>query len=327
MRYVIIGAGAVGGTIAARLHLAGSRVAVVARGEHGAVIARDGLAYADPTGAWVVRLTVHPQAAQVDWSPGDVAVLATKSQDSAAIIDDLAANAPSVPVLCAQNGVANERVAAARFADVYGICVMLPAEHLRAGAVTAYSGPVPGILDLGRCPEGTDELAVAVVADLRAAGFSSQPESAIMRWKFRKLIMNLANAGQAICGPDDPDLPALAARAAAEGEATLTAAGIAVATRAEDAVRRAELITPRLVAGVERGGGSTWQSLTRGTAVETPFLNGEIVALGRAHGVPTPVNQLLLDVVADLAERGERPGAVSAAELLTRLDAAPPAEA
>ena len=34
MRYVVIGAGAVGGTIAARLHAAGREVVVVARGAH-----------------------------------------------------------------------------------------------------------------------------------------------------------------------------------------------------------------------------------------------------------------------------------------------------
>ena len=48
------------------------------------------------------------------------------------------------------------------------------------------------------------------------------------------------------------------------------------------------------VAGLTRGGGSSWQSLVRGTgSIEADYLNGEMCLLGRLHGVPTPVNELL----------------------------------
>ena len=46
----------------------------------------------------------------------------------------------------------------------------------------------------------------------------------------------------------------------------------------------------REVHGAEHPGSSTWQSLQRGSTLETDFLNGEIVLLGRLHGIPTPVN-------------------------------------
>ena len=50
----------------------------------------------------------------------------------------------------------------------------------------------------------------------------------------------------------------------------------------EDRERRGDRLTPRLA----RGGGSTWQSLRRGTgSLETDFLNGEIALLARLHGV------------------------------------------
>ncbi|GAA3826394.1 hypothetical protein GCM10022206_76240 [Streptomyces chiangmaiensis] len=40
--------------------------------------------------------------------------------------------------------------------------------------------------------------------------------------------------------------------------------------------------------GAERGGGSSWQSLTRDTGtIEADHLNGEIVLRGRLHSVPT----------------------------------------
>jgi 2-dehydropantoate 2-reductase len=69
--------------------------------------------------------------------------------------------------------------------------------------------------------------------------------------------------------------------------------------------------------GRVRCGGSTWQSLQRGTgSVEADFLNGEIVALGRRYGVPTPVNAQLLDIVDAMARAGVQPGGRSAANLL-----------
>ena len=71
-----------------------------------------------------------------------------------------------------------------------------------------------------------------------------------------------------------------------------------------------------------RGGGSTWQSLRRGTGdVEIDYLNGEISLLGRRHGVPTPVNDLLRDAAWRLAGAGAEPGSLSAADLLEELEA------
>ena len=75
-------------------------------------------------------------------------------------------------------------------------------------------------------------------------------------------------------------------------------------------------MTPRLA----RGGGSSWQSLQRGTGtIETNYLNGEIVLLGRLHDVPTPVNALLQRVANDAARRKLPPGSMLASDLLRAL--------
>jgi 2-dehydropantoate 2-reductase len=72
----------------------------------------------------------------------------------------------------------------------------------------------------------------------------------------------------------------------------------------------------RQVAGQQRGGGSSWQSLTRGgVGIETPYLNGEIVLLGRLHGVPIPVNEALTNIALRAARRRARPGSFTAAEI------------
>jgi len=67
---------------------------------------------------------------------------------------------------------------------------------------------------------------------------------------------------------------------------------------------------------VGRSGGSSTQSLARGTgSIETDWLNGEVVLLGRLHGVPTPANAFLTALGARLARDGLRPGAVTPEEI------------
>jgi 2-dehydropantoate 2-reductase len=138
-----------------------------------------------------------------------------------------------------------------------------------------------------------------------------------MRWKYRKLLMNLANAVEALCGPGD-DAIELGRIARREGSAVLRAAGIDVASIEEDRERRGDRLTPRLA----RGGGSTWQSLRRGTgSLETDYLNGEIALLGRLHGVGCPANELLQTTANGAARRGLAPGSIRAADLLAQLPA------
>jgi 2-dehydropantoate 2-reductase len=322
MRIVVYGAGAVGGLIGARLFQAGTDVVLIARGAHHDAIRDRGLRVLAPDGDDVtlaVPVVDHPRA--LAFTDDDVVCLSMKTQHTAAALADLtdAVAGRSIAVLCAQNGVENERLALRCFGDVYGMCVMCPAGHLEPGMVEAFGTPYQGLLDLGRYPNGVDERARAIVAALEGAGFSSLAQPDIMRWKYRKLINNLANATNALCG-SGPALAEIAGRARAEADAVLRAAGIDAASAEEDAERRGELmrLAPERPGHVR--GSSTWQSLRRGTgSVETDYLNGEIALLGRLHGVPTPVNQTLQRLCAEQAHANRPAGSLDPAELLARL--------
>jgi 2-dehydropantoate 2-reductase len=313
MRIVVFGAGAVGGVIAGRLFEHGNDVVAIARGAHFAAVRDHGLRLVDPDRKVTLPVPVVDDPARIDWRADDVVLMTTKTQDSAAAFAALAAAAgPDIPVVCAQNGVENERLALRRFARVYAICVMLPAEHVEPGLVAAASAPVTGLLDIGRYPAGVDDVAHSVAAALARATFESIPRPDVMRWKYRKLLMNLANAIEALCaaGDDANELGRLARR---EGSAALKAAGIDVASIEEDRERRGDRLTPRLV----RGGGSTWQSLRRGTgSLETDYLNGEIALLARQHGIESPVNVALQSAANDAARRGLAPESLRASDLL-----------
>jgi 2-dehydropantoate 2-reductase len=324
MRFVIQGAGAVGSVVAARLHLAGRDVVAVARGDHYRQVHEHGLHFEDPEGNEVVPVPVVDDVKNLEIGEDDVVMLSVKSQHTAEALDALAATAPrATPVFCLQNGVDNERQVLRRFERVYGVSVMCPATLLSAGVAQAHSSPTTGILDVGRWPTGADPLAEAISGELTAASFSSRSLTDIARWKYAKLVFNLSNAVEAVLGPAHRRGP-VTARAQAEAEACLDAARIDRVTADEEACRRGDLIRTLPTESGQRLGGSTWQSLQRRTGTaETDYLNGEIVLLGRLHGVATPVNALLQRLVKDMATRHVGPGTVTEDALLQQLAAAP----
>lgn len=319
MRFVVYGAGAVGGVIGARLHLAGHDVALVARGRNLATIREDGLRLESAEGGTTVRLPVGASLGDLDVADDTCVLVTVKGQDMVAVLPDLVAHLPArATVACVQNGVANERAALRSFGHVLGVCVMLPATHLEPGVVVAKSAPVPGMLDVGCYPDGADDRAEVLASAFREAGFDSVVRPDIMAWKHRKLISNLGNAVQAAYRPGE-DRDRLSALVREEGEQVLAAAGIPCVTREQDTERRGDILSPGAIGG--RGGGSTWQSLARGTgAVETDWLNGEIILLGRLHHLPTPANTLVRAAVLDLAHRRAEPSTQSAADALAALD-------
>ena len=319
MRMIVYGAGAIGGLVGALLSEHGHDVVLIARGRHAEAVRTSGLTVLTPSGSRVVDVPVVTGPADARVERGDVVLLAMKSQHTRDALTELQGFAPaSTPVVCLQNGVNSERAALRRFENVYGVCVICPATHLEPGVVESESASIPGLLDIGRYPVGVDGNTAVVSGALSEASFESVERPDIMRWKYRKLMNNLGNAIEVVCRP--PGRSEIRRMVVAEGEACLAAAGIEVASADEYAARRAGKLELRPVAGRTRGGGSSWQSVQRGTgSIESDYLNGEIALLGRLHGVPAPVNSLLQQLAGDIARRGGAPGAMSAEEFLARL--------
>jgi 2-dehydropantoate 2-reductase len=323
VRFVVYGAGAIGGVIGGCLHRAGHRTELIARGEHLAVMQERGLTLELVDETLTLRVPAVAGPGELRWDEPAVVVLAMKSQDTDPALQALSAVAPpETAVVCAQNGVENERRAARFFANTYAMCVMCATSHLAPGVVQAHSWPARGLLDLGRYPDGVDGTARRIAGALREAAFESEPLPSIMRWKYRKLLMNLPNSLSALCGNDAAG-GEIAGLARQEGEDVLRAAGIDVASTEEFNGRRTRLLEElRPTASGAWQGGSTWQSVARGAGtVEADYLNGEIALLGRLHGVATPVNTMLQRRVAELARRGDPPGSVPPDELLAELAA------
>jgi len=335
MRYIVIGAGAIGGTIGGRLSASGHEVVLVARGAHLDALRARGLRLATPHGTSTLDIPAIGSPAELALRQDDVLVLATKTQDAEPVlaewawrpVPDDAVAADALPVVCAQNGVASERIALRRFRRVYGMCVWMPATHLEPGTVEANGAPLAGLLHIGRYPSGADATAGQIGADLTASRFLAPVTADVMRWKYGKLLANLSNATEAVCGHDAwLHATELRRRVTAEGRAVLDAAGIGYARERESAELRADQVQVVPVNGAERVGGSSWQSLTRGTgSIEADFLNGEIVLLGREHGVPTPLNEVLQRLANQAARDHRPPGSATPDEVMAL--AALPADA
>ena len=323
VRYIIYGAGAVGGIIGGKLFMNGSDVILIGRGAHLEAIRRDGLRLKHPNPDAIETLPVtaagHPS--EIEFRDGDVVLLTVKSQDTVAALDDLRLVAgDAVPVICAQNGVENERAALRRFRNVYAMLLIMPAEYLQPGLVETTAWPMTGACDLGRYPEGTDFLAESVAAEIAAAGFSAGALPDVMRFKYSKLHQNMINALQAIL-PPDAEATDITQKLRAETEACFAAAGIDWAPTAEMMGRmRGGGPPPAGIGSSGWRGGSMWQSIARGAGnSEVDYICGEIVMLGRLHGVPTPANEVVQLQVDRLARTRQAPGTVDIESLRAEI--------
>jgi 2-dehydropantoate 2-reductase len=260
-----------------------------------------------------IAVVEHPRELTIGTS--DFVILAMKSQDTARALEALSLAAPAdVPVGCAQNGVENERSALRHFANVHGICVRMPSVHLEPGVVRVHEVENNGIADIGRYPRGVDDLDRTVAADLEASSILSFALDDVMAVKYAKLALNVTNALDAAIGrSSDPADTDLSKRARKEALDVFAAAGIPVSKDRDTRTTSRERVP---IEGTAHAGGSSFQSLARGTErLEADYLNGEVVLLGRLHGIPTPANALLQDLAIRLVKKHVPAGSLTIADI------------
>ena len=303
-RYVVIGAGAVGGVLVGQLVDAERRdrdVVLVARGDHGRLIAQQGLTVRRPTGAQVVPVSVAAGPDDLRLHEGDVLVLTVKTQDVEAALSQWAWQpvhdeggsvsgvAADLPLLTFQNGMLSEDLALRRFRTVYGATIAIAASYLTPGEVVSPSlPPAVGAVWLGRYPSGRDALQGQIVDDLVSAGFRAWSVDDIVAHKAAKLVANVANGLDLLTGTDE-QLARARVELRDEAVSVLTGAGVSLTTLDFHGVQLE--ILP--VDGHVPGRLSTWQSFARGASSEVDYLNGEIVLLARRAGLAAPLSERL----------------------------------
>lgn len=278
---------------------------------------------------------------QLSPEEGDVALITTKSQGSEKAAKELSrVYDETLPVVCLQNGVRNEDIVAKRFKTVYAGLVFFSAVQLEPSLIGLPQGRTVAI---GCYPDGLDDRARRLCADLTEAGLDVLCSPHVMAMKWGKLIANLNNATTTITGywleraMADADMRRLMLEVREEGLRVADAAGIAVEPPDDEPspIRIRDMTTKlRLppkhpkhpkhpkpedaasLAEPDRTYSSMWQDLYLGRKQnEAEFLNGEIIARGERLGIPTPFNSTLLEIVNRMFAEGLKPGLYSPKEL------------
>jgi 2-dehydropantoate 2-reductase len=336
-RYVIYGAGAIGGALAGLLARQGEPVICVARPAQAEAL-RQGVAFTRGGEAFIQPIEAVTGARQLQPESRDVIVITVKSQATETAIDELAEVYPdTAPIVCLQNGVTNEEIAARRFKKVYAALVFFSATQMTPSSIRLTRGRT---IAIGGYPEGVDRMAQQISDDFERAGFAAMASPFTMAMKWSKFIVNLNNATYAITGyfveqgAADAEMRRLLADVREEGLRVLDRAGIAVEPpagldspiRIRELHEKAKAPPPDAehllsLPESERTYPSMWQDLELGRRTsEADFLNGRIVEMGRQHGIPTPYNSVLLEVVNRMFAEAVPPGLYTPAELRALIE-------
>ncbi|MCI0488519.1 MAG: 2-dehydropantoate 2-reductase [Blastocatellia bacterium] len=331
-RYIIFGAGAMGGVVGGFLARAGLRVTCVARPAQAGALNR-GLIIKEAGEEIRVQATAVTSAEQIVPERGDLVIIMVKSQSTERAVEELSAvYDKETPVVCLQNGIRNEEIVRKRFERVYAGLLMWSAVQVKPEEILLAFGRETAI---GCYPAGVDSLARHCSEDLARAGFETLASAHVMPMKWGKLITNLNNATHAITGywlergMSDTRMRELMVAVREEGLRVLDAAGIEAEPPpgAPSQIRIREMTeklrrpprspsTEDALPPERRTYASMWQDLYLGRKTsEIDFLNGEIIELGKKHGIPTPYNSTLVEVINRMIADGLKPGLYTPTEL------------
>lgn len=327
MRIAVLGAGAVGGTLAALLSREGHEVLVTARGEHLAALQQHGLHVDGGFGEIEARVVAHATLA----ARPEFAILTTKAQDAAATLADNAQLLEGVPVLVVQNGIGGLEAArsALPHSPVLGGLALFAASYLSPGRVTVTAAaPI-----LVGASEGADPSLARMIAKALGTRIRVEVSDDIVAAQWTKLLVNHVNALPAITGLSVQDVvahPSTRRIMAASMRETVRIVHARGGKFGDLPGIRGWLVAligslplalgavfPRTLArrmGSVPNPGSTLQSIRRGRPTEIDFLNGAVVALAEPIGRTAPINAALTALVHEVEASGEflTPGQLSA---------------
>ena len=325
MNITVIGAGAIGGLMAAKLAAAGEAVSVVARGEHLKAIRERGLVLKEGGEEIVARVDATDRIA--DASRPDLVLLAVKAHQLAPIAPDVASIlSPATMVITAQNGIPwwyffkhggpHEGVRL-KSVDPRGVIAdHLPIDAIIAGIVyQAAEIESPGVIrhiegnrfPLAEIDGLKSERIAALSRRFFKAGFKSPVLTDVRAEIWTKLWGNLAfNPISALTRAmlDDicrfPQTRALAAAMMREAQAVGEAFGVKFRISVEQRIAGAE--------GVGAHKTSMLQDIEHGRAIEIEALLGSVVELARLAEVATPQLDAVYAVAKLLGETVARGG-------------------
>ena len=326
MRIGVIGAGAIGGAMAALAAAAGHDVEVTARGENLAAIRKDGIRL---TGGWG-DLTADVEAGETLTKAPELAIVATKALDARAAILGNARLLNGIPVVVVQNGL--KSISAARpllpRSDILGGLALYATSLVEPGHIAITT---PGPTFVG----GGGDLPARYVVSVLNPIMPTRLIGNFVGAQWTKLVVNQVNALPAITGMSVQEVVANAGlrriltlsmrenvtigrKSGIRFESLQGLSNSRLRLFASVPVGLAESL-PKLMArrmGATPNPGSTLQSIRRGARTEIDYFNGAVVDAAAAIGAQAPVNATLVDLVHEVEATGTF---LSPGEVVARL--------
>jgi 2-dehydropantoate 2-reductase len=325
---LVVGGGAIGGITAAKLAAGdvGRVVVLDTNAEHVARLRDPGLIIEEEGGESTVPLEAVTSADELD-GEFDFALIAVKSPFHRAALEPLAATGQVESFVSLGNGLIQDRMAEIVGADRLLSCIVeWGGNNLGPGRVVrdTTAPMVVGELD------GSERDRTRLLARCLESGFEVRLTRNLRGQIWSKLLVNSTFTGlSAVSGlryggvAEHPDGREAAYAIWTEGVTVGEAEGLMLETVYHDVeprslVERDDAALDRLMAIAGNTKPSMLQDLEQGRATEVDVVNGGVAERGRAHSIPTPFNDRVVELV-HLMEDGER---APAPEELTELVAA-----
>ncbi len=314
MKFLVMGAGALGSAFGGMLARAGHDVTLIGRERYMAPIREHGLRLSGIWGSHIVKNIRAMSELKTNDEP-DVILLTTKSFDTETAmkaLQPLISDESDTVVISLQNGIGNEECIARYVGEAHtmGGMVITGFELLHPGEVeVTVSAATTKIGELTN--EITPRLK-KIVAVFNEAGIPADAVDNIQSHIWAKALYNAAlNPLSAIFRVSYGELAHHQSFAIIE-EVIHEAFNVARAenirlfwNRAEEYL---EYLRREQIPLTEKHRSSMLRDIERGKKTEIDFLNGVFVDLGKEHGIPTPVNETIVRMIKFLEERTEPDG-------------------
>jgi 2-dehydropantoate 2-reductase len=330
MRYIVVGAGAIGCYVGGLLAAAGEQVSLVGRPRIVDVLRREGLRISDLDGhsQQVAPEQLHAlddlATLPSDGEPTLVLLCVKGGATSDAARDIAAAMPPRTPVISLQNGVENVNRIRAAAPVLDAIAGMVPFNVIQPLPQHAHRA-TSGHICMARTP-----VTESIAPQWAAAGLPLRLEGDMRAVQWGKLLLNLNNPVSALSGLPlreellGRDYRRVLSALIAEALAALKAAGIAPAKVAAAPPRLLpallrlptwafERAAARLLKIDPAARSSMWSDLQAARVTEIDDLCGAVRRLGAANGIATPVNAAVQRLVESHAPGRRYGGAELAA--------------
>jgi 2-dehydropantoate 2-reductase len=296
MKVAILGAGAVGLSIAAKLSEV-CDVHAVTRRRHIDAIRKRGFVM---TGIWGNE-TYRFSCAEDLPADGDFdyIIITAKSGATRSICEQFGKAITGHETVSLQNGIGNEEIIAAYTLSVIGGMIITGFEW--QGDAHVHVSVEAGPIKFGRFPSGSDTGVERLVDLFHRAGLQVEASTEIRGDLWGKTLYNCAlNPLGAIMGVpygalDNPAAWRIIAKIVGEAFAVCEAEGIKLQWETPEEYL-AYLRDEQLPATAQHHS-SMLQDIISGKKTEIDFLNGAVVAKGGAHGISTPINGMITDLI------------------------------